>query len=679
MAASTILYIILSGIIALGAAIFFYFYKPERSKGLRVILSTLRFVTLFSVLILLINPSFRQITYKTIKPKLALVIDNSRSMEYLGDTIQIQSVYHSFSEHTDLNERFDIDYYSFGKNLQPLKKLSFNQGQTDISKSLKDLNQIYKETQFTPVLITDGNSNLGADYRYTAQENNNHSYYFLTVGDSLVYEDLSLDRINTNRYAYLNNEFPVEIITSYSGDANVSATLSITQNGRIIHKEPLNFSSEASTQRSNFYLNASVVGNQRYQATVSGLNAENNSENNTKNFAVEVIDQRSNILIVYSVLHPDLGTFKKSIESNQLRAVTLKEVSEIDLTTLNDYDLVILFEPKQSFNSVYNELNKLNKNQFTVIGNQTDLGFLNRAQQTVVLPQNQESELIQPEKNESFDTFQVEALNFTNYPPLTSFFGTAQFVGASDVLFYQRISGLSTQNPLLALTETSGRREVFLLGTGIYQWRSQSYLDDQSFEDFDNFVDKLIQFSVSNQRRNRLEVNYEQFYYRGNAIVIQAHYFDKNYVFDPGAALQIHLKNENSDANYQSPLVFKGSAYEVELSNLEPGDYSFSINEVNQNVRSGGSFTIIPFDLERQNQNADFDRMKTLAEETNGSIYTLNNYARLIDELLENNQFTPVERAVKKNVPLINFVWLLALIVACLTAVWFIRKFNGLI
>ena len=71
--------------------------------------------------------------------------------------------------------------------------------------------------------------------------------------------------------------------------------------------------------------------------------------------------------------------------------------------------------------------------------------------------------------------------------------------------------------------------------------------------------------------------------------------------------------------------------------------------------------------------------METVAKETNGSIASMDRYSELIDGLLKNQEFTPVQGAIEKNVPLIAFSWLLFLIIASLAAEWFIRKYNGLI
>ena len=62
---------------------------------------------------------------------------------------------------------------------------------------------------------------------------------------------------------------------------------------------------------------------------VKALDAEKNLVNNSREFAVEVIDERTKVLIAYSFLHPDLGALKKAIESNQQREVELMPVSEV--------------------------------------------------------------------------------------------------------------------------------------------------------------------------------------------------------------------------------------------------------------------------------------------------------------------------------------------------------------
>ena len=44
----------------------------------------------------------------------------------------------------------------------------------------------------------------------------------LILGDSIVNTDLKIQQINVNKYTYLNNKFPVEIIASYTGNTSYS-------------------------------------------------------------------------------------------------------------------------------------------------------------------------------------------------------------------------------------------------------------------------------------------------------------------------------------------------------------------------------------------------------------------------------------------------------------------------
>ena len=160
--------------------------------------------------------------------------------------------------------------------------------------------------------------------------------------------------------------------------------------------------------------------------------------------------------------------------------------------------------------------------------------------------------------------------------------------------------------------------------------------------------------------------------------MITAQYFDKNYVFDPGAQLQIQVFDQEGLV-YESPMVFNGSTYEAQLTSLEPGDYTFEVRASADNLTVEGSFTSIPYAIEEQNLNADYATMQIVSEETGGQIQTIDKANEVIDSILESSKYSIVERAIEKNVPLIDFTWLLILIVVSLTTEWFIRKYNGLI
>src|SRR5690606_34168287 len=145
----------------------------------------------------------------------------------------------------------------------------------------------------------------------------------------------------------------------------------------------------------------------------------------------------------------------------------------------------------------------------------------------------------------------------------------------------------------LATYEINDRREAVLNGEGIWRWRAQSYLDDQSFENFDNFIGKLIQYLSSNQKRNRLNVTYESFYNGNDNITVAAQFFNKNYEFDATANLQISLKNKDDQSTKTYPFLLKNTSYEVDLSGLPAGDYEFTVSVSSENISTSGIFKVL--------------------------------------------------------------------------------------
>ena len=77
----------------------------------------------------------------------------------------------------------------------------------------------------------------------------NQIVFPVILGDSMYQTDLKIQQINVNKYTYLNNKFPVEIIASYTGNTDVQSELKIESLGKTIHKERIQFSA---TQNSIF-------------------------------------------------------------------------------------------------------------------------------------------------------------------------------------------------------------------------------------------------------------------------------------------------------------------------------------------------------------------------------------------------------------------------------------------
>jgi hypothetical protein len=672
----TLFYIIIAGIAALLLALFQYLYKSKKSK-LYLVFTFLRFVTIFAILLLLINPKFEKVTFYNEKPNLVVAIDNSESIMHLNQDNSTNQLINTLKNNAELNQRFDLEYYTFGNTINTNDSLAFNEPQTNISRAFRDLSQIYKNTTAPTILLTDGNQTYGNDYEVVAQ-NYKQPVFPIILGDTITYSDLKIQQLNVNKYAYLKNKFPVEIITVYNGNTNISSQLTITSGNTTVYSQNLNFSKAQNSQTVNIELPANKVGVNAYVATISPLNNEKNTVNNTKPFAVDIIDQQTNVAIVSDMSHPDIGTLKKAIESNEQRSVSIVSPNEY-LNTQDDFQMVILYQPNNAFKTVFDVLESNRSNRFIITGAQTQWSFLNSIQNNYTQELTSQLEDLQASKNDNYATFIVDDLDFDGYPPLRSEFGSITFNTPAETLLYKRINSTIIDEPLMATLEYDNRREAVLFGEGIWRWRAQSYLDTKSFEQFDNFIGKLVQYLSSNRKRQRLNLNYESFYNGNSDIKISAQFFNKNYVFDAKANLTITLKDTNLDTISTVPFVLKQNIFQVDLSNFSAGDYDFTVIANNGEVSQTGNLKILDYNVEQQFLNANVTKLQQVATNSLGTSYFITKTDGLISDLLNDSRFATIQKSNKKSVPLIDFKILLALITLSLTIEWFLRKYNGLI
>ena len=677
MSTTTFLWIIIALVTALAFAIFQYRVgvNPRTKKSL--LYGLLRFLSVFGLLLLLVNPQWTQISYYEEKPNLAIAVDNSKSIKHLESDSLVEDAVKRFRESELLQNNFNVQIFKFSDQLSLLDSLDFTAKQTNLAKAFYNLGSFYKKEIAPTIIISDGNQTFGRNYQYEAKEFA-QTVYPVVVGDTVQYADSRVERVNVNRYAYVNNKFPVEIFLKNIGErANQTATLQIKSGNRTVHSEKIRFPENNNSVIKSVILSASKVGLTRYTVSVSPESLEKNKENNYRNFAIEVIDQKTNVLLVTNTVHPDVGMFKKSVESNSLRKLTIQNTTE-SLGKLNDYQLVILYQPNEQFSGVLKELNALNKNAIVISGAQTNWNFLNQAQKYVKQEITGQTEDFKAIVNKNFSSFTIPDIGFNDFPPLLGTFGDVTFTTETDVALFQKIGTINTEEPLLVTSESNGQRVVYLFGEGLWRWRAQSFRDSRNFQDFDDFIDKLVQYTASNKRKSRLDVSYDSFYYGTSAIKISAQYFDKNYVFDGRASLQATVVNKETKEQYRAPFLLKNNYYELDLSNLKAGDYSFLVAIEAQGLTRSGGFTIIPFEAESQFLNADIQGLNQLATQSLGKLFMLNDTDSLIDILVNDDAYRPVQKSNEKIVPLIDRKWLLGLVILFLTIEWFIRKYHGL-
>ncbi|KDN53892.1 hypothetical protein [Flavobacterium seoulense] len=675
MTTNTILLIILSLVIAAGLSYFQYYYKAKSQLKVNLLLAFLRFLIIFGILLLLINPVITTTKTEIIKPPLTIVVDNSNSISYLESDKTAAALYSKLKNNSDLEEKFNIQSYQFDSELRPLQKLDFKGTQTNIDLVAKNTKAINRNTNFATVLISDGNQTLGNDYVYTFDSSN--KVYPIILGDTTKVFDLKINQLNVNKYAFFKNKFPVEVFLQYSGNKNTTADFQILQGNSVLSKQKVSFSATKKTAVVTVLLAANKTGTQLYKASLISNEKEKNNYNNQKNFAVEVLDQKTNVAIISSINHPDIAALKRSIESNAQRKVTILNPKQINLLT--DYNVLIFYQPTTEFKTIFDAVKLTRINSFIITGTHTDFGFLNQIQNSLEFKMTSQKEDYLAEFNPQFNLFAIDNIDFENFPPLQNPYGKIKANGNTSILLSSKIRNINTEAPLLAFSENQGSRSAFLLGENSWKWRLESHIKNESFEKYDVFMDKIIQFLASNNSKKSLVVNHESFYNSGDAIEITAQYFNKNYEFDEKAHLTITLINSKTKQTKNYDLLKGSNSYKVNLDGLTAGNYQFTVKELNSNAAYSGHFEILDFDIEKQFVNPDFEKLSQLANSTNGKVYFPNQIDALIESLLVDENYKTIEKNNISRSPLIDWKWLLVFICSFFAAEWFIRKYNGLL
>jgi hypothetical protein len=185
---------------------------PPVSSVKRIVLISLRSSGLFFLFLLIGEPLLSLITHSVDQPTAAVLIDNSQSMaikDKAGRRDEMLKSILSSSVWRQINKDGRVNYSLFDGKIRNLSaiaedSLKLNGEVTDIAEALKSIKQTSASSNLQAVvLITDGNSTVGMNPLYEAEELG-VPVFTIGVGDTSEQKDILIRKVLTNEITYNN-------------------------------------------------------------------------------------------------------------------------------------------------------------------------------------------------------------------------------------------------------------------------------------------------------------------------------------------------------------------------------------------------------------------------------------------------------------------------------------------
>ncbi len=684
-------YIVLCLICGLLYSLFLYFKSYYFKKNHTLLLSTVRGVLVFLVAFLLLNPLLKTIKNVILKPKVVLVIDNSRSMLSAGKQ-NLNELFSNVSALTkSLDEKgFEVSYKNL--NSEELSADSLNQNlsfslkksnYSDVFSKLK--NEFEGQNLSDVILVGDGILNEGVSPNYQKYNFNIHT---IGIGDTTLKKDAFISGLTANKLAYLGNNYTLNIdLGSYLLAGRTSQIIIKDANNKILGSKVINISKNDDFQSHSFELKADKVGKQRILVDLMPIQGEVSTKNNHKEIIIDVVNGKEKILLVAYSPHPDIKALKSIIESNDLFELNIQILQSTDIgkVGVEPFDILILHQLPDAFGNstgLVSGLLSKGKPTFFIVGSKTNISVFNGMQMVLgINSQLYKLDKALPSLNLSFSLFNIDPLSesiLSKLPPISVPFGEYKSYPGIEVILNQKIAGINTTRPLLALDLNNARKSGVLVGEGLWQWRQEEYAINDNSSVIDNLVIKCLQLISVKSDKTKLRVYpVSDLFNIDQRIGFEGEVYNELFEKIYGNNITLKIKADNgSEKAYNFTITKENSRFD--LSNLQPGVYSYSASSIinNKPETVSGQFIVASSDIELSNTVADFNFLRTISSENNGNFVQASNAFELRNSF---NKSSLVDKIISNEElkDFINLKWLLILIIILASIEWVARKYLG--
>jgi hypothetical protein len=640
----------------------------------------LRTISLFIVFFLLLDPFVSYQEKHELKPELLMLVDNSLSMKLGGissDSLNTKLL--AFKK--ELSPNINLNVKKFGERFNEIDTLSLSESKTDFQKALNEASNLFDGRNLIgAVIISDGIVNSGS--KRNLHELLNAPIHSLAVGDTMLKKDLVLKHLYHNDKVILNNQIAVRVEGFARGFRGSELMLEFFMGKKKVGEDKIHLRKDEHQFTIEKKITADSVGLRKLSVRIVKKGDEFTHVNNELVSFINVLKQKKKIHILFSEPHPDIAAFKSSIAG--------LETYEVSTSMFENYDwsdspsLIALFGmpiAKTDFQFVERKLQRSSANHLYFMNANVNQEWMSSSEFKV--KKSGRSNDVQFSFNPSFSLFKVSTElvdKISSFPPLNTPYGEYVFARDYRVLGVQRIGKVNTEFPLICFKSGQGKRKAVVIGEGIWRWRLHELKESLTSEAemFDELFRKTIKYLTMDFDSDEIQLEVKNVYELGEKIQLKA--VVENSIKEQVGNLKLSVLVEGERDTLILVMNELNDAYQLELGKLSPGEYKVTLSCMldEKKLRTTKKIVVKAFYSEQLVLEANHKLLRALSNKSNGTFHPIDKLNELVDELNEK------EYKIKSyfeffTESLMQFKWLLYVLIASLGIEWYIRKWYGTI
>lgn len=692
---------------------------PPISGALRWVLLTLRSLAFAALFLSLAQPILSYSTITELKKRLAVLLDRSLSMALPLTPGADQRRIDKAEEILDsdafsrLADDLDITCLAFAESLDVSEAgLNLSGATTNPGLAFRQLRQKSAVEPYDYVMIlSDGRATEGENL-VDLVGSFGRPVYTVAVGDSSHIDDIALADIEYNEVIFAGRQTEIKAVVSQQGNIEGKIQISLADGNRTLAQKADDPPGDGKTGEYSLVFTPANPGRLFLNLETTTSGREINRDNNRRTFAVRVLKSKLSILLYTSSLNEEYAFLNRYLAGREDYEVTrvidarggdrLGERFPTTQERLNSFDLVIMVDP---------DLSRLSSHYDRFVSYMTDRGggvllFMgeryaqsspgSRIETLVPLavaparlqPVHYGKYHIEPNLQTIFhpvmklaDNREEIAAAWASQPPFTILLPIDSTRTGAVPLGYLDTGQQRTTIPLAAFLRYGAGKILAFAAAPFWHWAFYPVGVGGDPSIYQELLSSTIRWLTISDESDRLSFKpVKEVFESGEEVAFAGFVRDEGFRPIEGGNGKLIVTHGSGDSTVAAIVSDprRPGGYQSAIGVLPPGTYGYRAAIFADSVRLGrfeGEFAVDDIDRETAFGDVDWTYLVQTADNSGGVFASYRNLAPILDAV----DLEAVEFAESHEIRLWDHLVLLVVIIATLSAEWFIRKRKQLL